>query len=403
LRDFSRRPRLVCLVLVLISAAAPAAAASPAAGAPPEKPRARDLGIPFDGTPGPFNAITDVAGVTVGHTTLIAGSGKLQVGRGPIRTGVTAVLPRGQDSLSNPVFGAWFAQNGNGEMTGTTWVEESGFLEGPVMITNTHSVGVVRDAVIQWRVAHAGADATGFFWSLPVVAETWDGWLNDINGFHVKPEHAVHALDSAHAGAVEEGSVGGGTGMICNGYKGGIGTSSRRLDAKDGGYTIGVLVQCNYGTRQNLRIAGVAVGSEIPAPEPYAFMPSDLAERGSIIVVVATDAPLLAHQLKRLARRVTLGLGRNGSISGNDSGDIFIAFSTANSGAAGSTNVVDVKMLPNDSLDPVFRATVEATEEAIVNALVAAQDMTGADGHRVVALPHAALRAVLQKYGRLAR
>jgi L-aminopeptidase/D-esterase-like protein len=386
----------------LISAAAPAAA-SLAAGASPEKPRARDLGIPFDGTPGPFNAITDVAGVTVGHTTLIAGSGKLQVGHGPIRTGVTAVLPRGQDSLSNPVFAAWFSQNGNGEMTGTTWVEESGFLEGPVMITNTHSVGVVRDAVIQWRVARAGADTTGYFWSLPVVAETWDGWLNDINGFHVRPEHAVQALDRAHAGAVEEGSVGGGTGMICNGYKGGIGSSSRRLDAKDGGYTIGVLVQCNYGTRENLRIAGVPVGSEIPAPEPYAFMPSDLAERGSIIVVVATDAPLLAHQLKRLARRVTLGLGRNGSISGNGSGDIFIAFSTANSGAAASTHVVDLKMLPNDSLDPVFRATVEATEEAIVNALVAAQDMTGVDGHRVVALPHAALRAVLKKYGRLAR
>jgi D-aminopeptidase len=377
------------------------AAASPAAGTPPEKPRARDLGIPFEGTPGPFNAITDVAGVTVGHTTLIAGSGKLQVGHGPIRTGVTAILPRGQDSASNPVFAAWFSQNGNGEMTGTTWVEESGFLEGPVMITNTHSVGVVRDAVIQWRVARAGADTTGYFWSLPVVAETWDGWLNDINGFHVKPEHAVQALDRAHAGAVEEGSVGGGTGMICNGFKGGIGSSSRRLDAKSGGYTVGVLVQCNYGTRNNLRIAGVPVGSEIPAPEPYAFMPSDLAERGSIIVVVATDAPLLAHQLKRLARRVTLGLGRNGSISGNGSGDIFIAFSTANSGAAAATHVADLRMLPNDSLDPVFGATVEATEEAIVNALVAAQDMIGVDGHRVVALPHAALRAVLKKYGRL--
>jgi L-aminopeptidase/D-esterase-like protein len=394
----------VYLVLASLVAAS-LAAASPAAGAagePSHRPRARDLGIPFEGTPGPFNAITDVAGVTVGHTTLIAGSGKLQVGHGPVRTGVTAVLPRGQDSLSNPVFGAWFSQNGNGEMTGTTWVEESGFLEGPVMITNTHSVGVVRDAVIQWRVAHAGADATGYFWSLPVVAETWDGWLNDINGFHVKPEHAVQALDRAHDGAVEEGSVGGGTGMICNGYKGGIGSSSRRLDAKDGGYTIGVLVQCNYGTRNNLRIAGVPVGREIPAPEPYAFMTSDLVERGSIIVVVATDAPLLAHQLKRLARRVTLGLGRNGSISGNDSGDIFIAFSTANSGAAASAHVVDLKMLPNDSLDPVFRATVEATEEAIVNALVAAQDMIGIDGHRVIALPHAALRAVLKKYGRLA-
>jgi D-aminopeptidase len=370
-----------------------------AAAAPP---RARDLGIPFDGTPGPNNAITDVAGVLVGHTTLISGSGKLKVGQGPVRTGVTAVLPRGSDSLSNPVFAAWFSQNGNGEMTGTTWVEESGFLEGPVMITNTHSVGVVRDAVIQWRVSKGNADKDGYWWSLPVVGETWDGWLNDVNGFHVKPEHVFKALDGAHGGAVEEGSVGGGTGMICNGYKGGIGSASRHLDAKDGGYTVGVLVQCNYGTRDNLRIAGINVGREIPAPEPYAYIPSDIAERGSIIVIVATDAPLLAHQLKRLARRVTLGLGRNGSISGNGSGDIFIAFSTANSGAATEGRVVEVKMLPNDSLDPVFRATVEATEEAIVNAMVAAHDMTGVDDHRVIGLPHEPLRAVLKKYGRLA-
>jgi D-aminopeptidase len=405
LRNLNPRPGILLLLLASLAWASPASVslAAGAAGAPSQKPRARDLGIPFDGTPGPLNAITDVAGVTVGHTTLISGSGKLQLGKGPVRTGVTAVLPRGQDSISNPVFAAWFTQNGNGEMTGTTWVEESGFLEGPVMITNTHSVGVVRDAVIQWRVAHAGADATGFFWSLPVVAETWDGWLNDINGFHVKPEHAVHALDGARSGPVEEGSVGGGTGMICNGYKGGIGSSSRILDAKNGGYTVGVLVQCNYGTRDNLRIAGIPVGREIPAPEPYAFIPSDIQERGSIIVVVATDAPLLAHQLKRVARRVTLGLGRNGSISGNESGDIFIAFSTANSGAAAADHVVDLKMLPNDSLDPVFRATVEATEEAIVNAMVGARDMTGVDDHRVIALPHEALRAVLKKYGRLVR
>jgi D-aminopeptidase len=412
LRDLKYRTRVVLRVFASMAvtclaagslAAGSLAAGTAAAVSPPQKPRARDLGVPFDGAPGPLNAITDVAGVIVGHTTLISGSGKLKVGSGPVRTGVTAVLPRGRDSLSNPVFAAWFTQNGNGEMTGTTWVEESGFLEGPVMITNTHSVGVVRDAVIQWRVSHGEADATGFYWSLPVVAETWDGWLNDINGFHVKPEHAVHALDTAHSGAVEEGSVGGGTGMICNGYKGGIGTSSRRLNAKDGGYTIGVLVQCNYGTRDNLRIAGVPVGREIPAPEPYAFIPSDIAEHGSIIVVVATDAPLLAHQLKRLAHRVTLGLGRNGSISGNESGDIFIAFSTANSGAAAADHVVDLKMLPNDSLDPVFRATVEATEEAIVNAMVAAQDMIGVDDHRVIALPHESLRAVLRKYGRLAQ
>ncbi len=365
------------------------------------KPRARDLSVPFDGTPGPFNAITDVSGVAVGHTTLISGEGKLQIGKGPVRTGVTAILPRGKDSMSNPVFAGWWSLNGNGEMTGTTWVEESGFLEGPVMITNTHSVGVVRDAVIQWRVAHGQPDPTGYWWSLPVVAETWDGWLNDINGFHVKPEHAFHAIDSAKSGPVEEGSVGGGTGMICNGYKGGIGTASRALSAKDGGYTVGVLVQCNYGSRMNLRIAGVPVGREIPSEDPYAFMPSDVAERGSIIVVVATDAPLVAHQLKRLARRVSLGLGRNGSISGNGSGDIFIAFSTANSGAAAVDHVVDLKMLPNDRIEPVFAATVQATEEAIINAMVAAETMTGIENHKVSALPHDALRAVLKKYNRL--
>ena len=243
----------------------------------------------------------------------------------------------------------------------------------------------------------------GYWWSLPVVAETWDGWLNDINGFHVKPEHALRALDTAHGGAVEEGSVGGGTGMICNGYKGGIGTASRRLDVKDGGYTIGVLVQCNYGRRDNLRIAGIPVGREIPAPEPYAFIPSDIAEHGSIIVVVATDAPLLSHQLKRVAHRVTLGLGRNGSISGNGSGDIFIAFSTANSGAAGAEHIVDLKMLPNDLLEQVFASTVQATEEAVINAMVAAETMTGIENHKVIALPHERLREVLKKYSRLAQ
>jgi L-aminopeptidase/D-esterase-like protein len=365
------------------------------------KPRARDLGVPFDGTPGPFNAITDVSGVAVGHKTLISGEGRLQIGKGPIRTGVTAILPRGKDSMSNPVFAGWWSLNGNGEMTGTTWVEESGFLEGPVMITNTHSVGVVRDAVIQWRVAHGQPDPTGYWWSLPVVAETWDGWLNDINGFHVKPEHAFHAIDSAKSGAVEEGNVGGGTGMICSGYKGGIGTASRALSTKDGGYTVGVLVQCNYGSRMNLRIAGIPVGREIPSEDPYAFMPPDIAERGSIIVVVATDAPLVAHQLKRLARRVSLGLGRNGSISGNGSGDIFIAFSTANSGAAATDHVVDLKMLPNDMIEPVFAATVQASEEAIINAMVAAETMTGIENHKVSALPHDQLRAVLKKYNRL--
>jgi D-aminopeptidase len=366
-----------------------------------KKPRARDLGVPFDGTPGKLNAITDVPGVLVGHTTLISGEGKLQIGKGPVRTGVTAILPRGKDSMNDAVFAGWFSQNGNGEMTGTTWVEESGFLEGPVMITNTHSVGVVRDAVIQWRVAHGQPDPTGYWWSLPVVAETWDGWLNDINGFHVKPEHAFHAIDSAQAGAVEEGSVGGGTGMICNGYKGGIGTASRRLEAKDGGYTVGVLVQCNYGSRQNLRIAGIPVGREIPSEDPYAYQPSEISERGSIIVVVATDAPVLSHQLKRLARRVSLGLGRNGSISGDGSGDIFIAFSTANPHADGGKSVTDLKFLPNDALDPIFAATVQATEEAIVNAMIAAQTMTGIENHKVTAIPHDKLRDVLKKYNRL--
>lgn len=368
---------------------------------PPPRPRARDLGVPFDGTPGPLNAITDIDGVLVGHTTLIEGSGKLVVGKGPIRTGVTAVLPRGAASMQQFSFAGWYSQNGNGEMTGTTWVEESGFLEGPVMITNTHSVGVVRDAVIGWRVAHGPADATDSWWSLPVVAETWDGWLNDINGFHVKPEHVFHAINSARSGPVEEGSVGGGTGMICNGFKGGIGTSSRQLADKDGGYRVGVLVQCNYGVRQNLRIAGIPVGREIESEDPYAFMPSDVAERGSIIVVVATNAPVLPHQLKRIARRVSLGIGRTGSIAGNGSGDIFIAFSTANPGASDVAHVVDLKMVPNGMMDALFAATVQATEEAIVNAMVAAQDMTGIDGHHVRALPHDRLREVLAKYNRL--
>lgn len=367
------------------------------------KPRARDLGVPFDGTPGPLNAITDVPGVTVGQTTLISGEGKRKIGEGPVRTGVTAVLPRGKDSMNTPVFAGWWSLNGNGEMTGTTWVEESGFLEGPVMITNTHSVGVVRDAVIQWRVSHGQPDPTGYWWSLPVVAETWDGWLNDINGFHVKPEHAFHAIDSASSGPVQEGNVGGGTGMVCNEFKGGIGTASRKLETKGGNYTVGVLVQCNYGSRKNLRIAGVPVGKEIPEDAAYATTSFNGLDRGSIIVIVATDAPLVAHQLKRLARRVSLGLGRDGSISGNGSGDIFIAFSTANPGAAAADQVVDLKMLPNDKMEPVFSATVQATEEAIINAMVAAETMTGIENHKVIALPHDRLREVLKKYNRLAQ
>jgi D-aminopeptidase len=374
-----------------------AQSSTPMSGAPivPSKPRARDLGVPFDGRPGPMNAITDVKGVEVGHTTLISGSGPLKVGVGPVRTGVTAVLPRGKKS-SDAVFAGWFTLNGNGEMTGTTWVEDSGFLDGPVMITNTHSVGAVRDAVIAWRVKRGDPDQESYWWSLPVVAETWDGDLNDINGFHVKPEDAIHALDSAHGGAVDEGNVGGGTGMICHEFKGGIGTSSRALDAKYGGYTVGVLVQCNYGQRDQLRVAGVPVGKEISDNKVY---DDDI---GSIIVVVATDAPLIPTQLKRVARRVSLGLGRNGSFSGDGSGDIFIAFSTANPGAAQSKGLRQINMLPNGQLDPIFLATVQATEEAVINAMVAAETMTGINNLTVMALPHDRLREVLKRYNRLA-
>ena len=381
---------LLCLALILCFTTVSAQEKAPA------KPRARDLGVPFDGTPGAFNAITDVKGVEVGHTTLISGSGKLKVGEGPVRTGVTAVLPRGKDSL-DPVFGAWFSLNGNGEMTGTTWLEESGFLDGPVMITNTHSVGVVRDAVIAWRLKKAPPDQDGYSWSLPVVAETADDDLNDMNGFHVKPEHAFQALDTAHGGPIEEGNVGGGTGMICNEFKGGIGSASRVLDAMHGSYTVGVLVQCNYGWRSQLRIAGVPVGREIP---DHTVRDNDV---GSIIVVVATDAPLIPTQLKRVVRRVSLGLGRNGSFSGDGSGDIFIAFSTANPGAASSKGIRQLTMLPNESLNPLFLATVQATEEAVINAMVAAETMKGINDFEVIALPHDKLREALKKYSRLAK
>ncbi len=360
------------------------------------KPRARDLGVPFEGTPGPLNAITDVTGVEVGQVTLISGEGPLKVGVGPVRTGVTAVLPRGKAS-SDPVSGGWFTLNGNGEMTGTTWLEESGFLEGPIMITNTHSVGVVRDAVIAWQHKRSKTEQP---WSLPVVAETWDGYLNDIDGFHVKQEHAWQALDSASGGPVKEGNVGGGTGMICHQFKGGIGTASRKLDEKSGGYTVGVLVQCNQGTRRQLRVAGAPVGQELANYElARANTPDD--EAGSIIIVIATDAPLLPHQMKRMARRASLGLGRNGSTSGNGSGDIFVAFSTANPGAATADRVVSLQMLPNEKLNPLFEATVQATEEAVINAMVAAETMTGVDNHRAVALPHDRLREILKKYNRL--
>ena len=373
--------------------------------------RARDLGIPLDGTPGPLNAITDVAGVEVGLVTLISGAGKLERGRGPVRTGVTAILPRGK-SDAHAVPAAWFTLNGNGEMTGTTWVEESGFLGGPVMITNTHSVGIVHDAVIEWVVRQGKS----FDWSLPVVAETWDGGLNDINGFHVRREHALAALDSARGGAVPEGNVGGGTGMVCHQFKGGTGTSSRRITILERQYRVGVLVQCNYGGRARFSVAGVPVGREIPDLLPcYAALPDgsdagrpscasggeDLGDQGSIIVVVATDVPLLPHQLKRVVKRAALGIGRMGGVGGNSSGDIFLAFSTANAGADSARALATWTAIPNEEINPVFEATIDATSEAILNAMLAAQTMTGADGRRVYALPHDRLLAALKKYGRL--
>src|SRR5271154_4413213 len=358
-------------------------------------PRARDLGVPFEGPPGPLNSITDVKGVEVGYRTLISGQGKLEVGKGPVRTGVTAIFPRGKSSV-DPVFAGWFTENGNGEMTGTTWVEESGFLYGPAMITNTHSVGVVRDAVIAWQLKHGTSLPLEDWWSLPVVAETWDGYLNDINGFHVTAEDADAAMAGAHGGPIAEGNVGGGTGMVCFEWKGGTGTASRKLPEKDGGYTIGVLVQCNFGVHHLLRIAGTPVGYDLLGKKVWD------ADTGSIIVIVATDAPLLSSQMKRIAKRVTLGLGRLGSISGDGSGDIFIAFSTANPGVGmPQEKPVAVQMLPNAEMDYLFEATVQATEEAVVNAMVAAKTMTGFDDHVVEALPHDKLREVLKKYNRL--
>jgi L-aminopeptidase/D-esterase-like protein len=361
------------------------------------KPRARDLGVPFAGTPGPLNAITDVRGVEVGVSTIIRGDASAKPGEGPVRTGVTVVFPRGKQS-ADPVFAAWFSQNGNGEMTGTTWIDEGGFLEGPVFITNTHSVGVVRDAAIAWSVKQG---KTFQPWSLPVVAETWDGSLNDINGFHVKPEHVFEAIDNASGGRVPEGNVGGGTGMICYEFKCGTGTASRKLSAQAGGYTVGVLVQANHGRRPELRIAGVPVGQEIPVASPArpGEMPA-VEEQGSIIIVVATDAPLLPHQLERIARRATMGLARTGATSGNGSGDIFLAFSTANDGVAGAPREIHVNMLSNARISALFSATVEATEEAIVNALIAAETMTGVGGRRVESIPHDRLREVMKKYGR---
>jgi len=391
-------------------------AIGPAARQPGAPARARELGISalIGGRPGLLDAITDVKGVEVGHTTLTEGEGRLVVGKGPVRTGVTVVHPRGRTS-ADPVFGAWFTLNGNGEMTGTTWLEESGILEGPVAITNTHSVGVVRDAILQWQVSRPGLQP----WGLPVVAETYDGGLNDVNGFHVKPAHVISALDGARGGAVAEGNVGGGTGMRCLGFKGGIGTASRVV-ADEGSYVVGVLVQCNFGSRQDLRVAGVPIGDEIKdllpciaiddasvrpevprcGKEPGAES-GPTVEQGSIIAIVATDAPLLPHQLKRLATRVALGIGRVGGFGGNSSGDIFLAFSTANPKTGAGTGVQRVEMLSNPRMNALFYATVQATEEAILNAMLAARTMTGADGLRVHALPHDRLLEALRKAGRL--
>jgi len=383
------------------------------------RPRGRDLGIPFPGKTGPNNSITDIPGIAVGHVTLIEGEGKLIPGKGPIRTGVTAILPRPKGNW-DPVFAATFNLNGNGDMTGINWIKESGFLEGPILLTGTHSVGTVRDAAIQWQIKNG----RNFVFTYPIVAETFDA-LNDANGEHVKPLHALHALDNAKPGPVQEGAVGGGTGMGCNGFKGGIGTSSRVLTTEQGGYTIGVLVQCNYGG--DLRILGVPIRQEITDLRACTTLPQPLSRewtrgippcsatggaqnspgapelegRGSIIVIVATDAPLLPHQLERLTRRVGMGLGRLGSWAGNSSGDLFLAFSTANAGAANSEGTPSLKMLPNDRIDPLFRATIDATEEAVVNAMLAAETMTGADGIRLFGLPGDRVVAALKKYNRM--
>ncbi|HEY0019722.1 MAG TPA: P1 family peptidase [Longimicrobium sp.] len=418
MKTIPMRARRTLYLLTLFAASL--AAASPADAQ--ERARARDLGIQLPGTPGPLNAITDVAGLQVGHTTLIQGDGRLVRGQGPVRTGVTAILPRGHAGPDS-VFAAWFTLNGNGEMTGTTWIQESGVLEGPVLITNTHSVGVVRDATIDWMSRNGRAP----IFALPVVAETFDGALNDDLGFHVRPEHVFAALDSARGGRVPEGNVGGGTGMICHQFKGGIGTASRRVTVGDSVYTVGVLVQCNYGGRRPFRVDGVPVGEAITdlrpcmaggqrASRPWlagvpacagdpASAAGDVAPPreglGSIIVVVATDAPLLPHQLKRMATRVSLGVGRMGGFGENSSGDIFLAFSTANRGASVSEGVGTLRMLSNEEINPFFSATAYATEEAILNAMLAAATMTGADGFRVHALPHDRLVEVMRRHHRI--
>lgn len=359
---------------------------------PNTKPRARDLGIPFEGTPANHNAITDVEGIEVGYSTIIEGDSA--------RTGVTAIHPRGKGN-HDPVYAAWFPFNGNGEMTGTAWVEEGGFLEGPIGITNTHSVGVVRDTIIRWQV-ESGAMFQP--WMCPLVAETADGWLNDINGFHVKSEHVKEALENAESGPIEEGAVGGGTGMICYEFKGGSGTSSRKLPEKLGGWTVGAFVQSNFGRRYQLTVAGVPVGKHLKEHAVWTDGENPFAgDIGSLIVVIATDAPLLPHQLKRLAKRASLGMARTGALGGNSSGDIFMAFSTTNANAArGKENgIASVRSVDNDHIDPLLGASVYATEEAIINSMVAGEDMTGHKGFSVKGLPHEELCDILEKYNRL--
>ena len=365
-----------------------------------QKPRARDIGIPFDGTPGKYNAITDVKGIEVGYSTIISGTGKNIRGKGPVRTGVTAILPRGHNN--NPVYANWYSLNGNGEMTGTTWVTESGFLEGPIMITNTNSVGVVRDAVLKWYVK-TGWYKEDFWYTYPVVAETYDGFLNDIYGFHVKERNAWEALDSAKSGFIKEGNVGGGTGMMCLGFKGGTGSASRVVKIKDSTYTVGVLVQSNFGGKRNFTIAGVPVGMELKDTMNYELKapPSYDPGQGSIIVIVATDAPLLPHQLKRIAARVPLGVGIVGGRGENSSGDIFLAFSTANPSAFQREEFTKLDELPNDLINPLFDATVQAVEEAIINAMVAAETMEGINGNKAYGLPHKLVMDVLKKYNRV--
>lgn len=370
-----------------------------------QKPRARDLGVPFVGEPGEFNAITDVAGVEVGYSTIISGSGENILGKGPVRTGVTAIFPRGKAKKFSPVYANWYALNGNGEMTGTTWVTESGFLETPIMITNTNSVGVVRDAVLKWYVDTDWYSGEGLWYTYPVVAETYDGILNDIYGFHVKEEHVIEAIANAKTGKIAEGNVGGGTGMMCLGFKGGTGTSSRVFKIKDSTYTVGAIVQSNFGAKRNLNIAGVPVGLELKDTLNYEFKALPKSNRqegdGSIIVIVATDAPLLPHQLKRVAQRIPLGVGIVGGRGSNGSGDIFLAFSTANEKAFNRSENVLVESMPNDRLLPVFEATVQAVEEAIINAMVAAETMEGINGNKAYGLPHDLLVETLKKYNRI--